>query len=329
MPIFRLEGDDISNAELVIAQETNLELESHLEDWLENSPRQTLAQEDFLWIGRQTSVTDEENTMYSDLLGVDFQGNLVIVELKKGRTPREVVAQLLDYAAWAEQLSESEIREIAENYFRTRGEFEGKTFDEVFRAVFDMPETDEFPPLNRTLRLFIVAEEIPERVTRVCRFLRASHGIDVTCIVVSIFQTELGEIVVSTETIVGDEQFAGPNKSRRKSSSSPRPPSDEPVEQIVWKAVQEFTDGDLNVTFSPIDIERTVENKHPDFLLSRVRRLIRGSCVNFSKRRKYPIGEDRYWWVSRGKYRLYDPEKDKIKENDDVNQAESVAENPT
>jgi hypothetical protein len=33
MPIFRLDGD-----KLIIAQETNLELEKHLEDWLENSP---------------------------------------------------------------------------------------------------------------------------------------------------------------------------------------------------------------------------------------------------------------------------------------------------
>ena len=317
MPIFRLEGDDITNAELIPAKETALELESHLEDWLENSPRQTLAQEDFLWIGRQTSVTDEENTMYSDLLGVDFQGNLVIVELKKGRTPREVVAQLLDYAAWAEQLSESQIREIAENYFRTRGEFEGKAFDEVFRAVFDMPETDEFPPFNRTLRLFIVAEEIPERVSRVCRFLRASHGIDVTCIAVSIFQTKLGEIVVSTETIVGDEQFAVPNKSRKKSSFPPRAPSDEPIEQMVWEAVQEFTDGNPNDEFTLKDIERVISVKYPDFNIRRVRRWIRAGCVDFPSRHNYPEGEDRYQHVSRGKYRLFDPEKDKLEDTTD------------
>lgn len=311
MPIFRLKGDDISNSELVIAQETNLELESHLEDWLENSPRQTLAQEDFLWIGRQTSVSDEGNTMYSDLLGVDFQGNLVIVELKKGRTPREVVAQLLDYAAWADRLSESQIREIAENYFQTRSEFEGKTLDEVFRAVFEMPETEEFPPLNRTLRLFIVAEEIPDRVTRVCQFLRVSHGIDVTCLVVSIFQTESDEILVSTETIVGDEQFAVPNKSQKESSSPPRLPSDEPEEQIVWEAVQEFTKGDLNATFSLKGIERIVSSKYPDFNVNKVRRLIRGCCVKFPTRRNYPRGEDRYMWIGRDEYRLYDPEKDK------------------
>ena len=120
MPIFRLEGDDMSKAELIIAQETNLELEKYLENWLENSPR-ALAQEPFLWIGRQTSATDEDGTIYSDLFGIDSDGNLVIAELKKGRTPRDIIAQLLDYAAWANDLSELQIRDIAEDYFETHG----------------------------------------------------------------------------------------------------------------------------------------------------------------------------------------------------------------
>ena len=317
MPIFRLEkseGDDMSKAELVLAQETNLEFEKHLENWLENSPRQTLVREDFLWIGRQTSITNEDSTIYSDLLGVDSEGNFVIAELKKGRTPRDVVAQLLDYAAWANDLSEPEIRETAETYFKTRDEFKGKTFDEAFREVFDLPETDDIPRLNGRLRLFIAAEEIPARVAHVCRFLRTSHGMDINCVVVSIFQTELDEVVVSTETIVGDEDFAVPKmQQRERPSSPPRPQSDHPVEQVTWEAVQEFTKGDPNVTFTLIDIEQVVSEKYPDLAeSSKVRFRIRGSCVNFGKRHTYPIGEDRYWLVKRGVYRLYDPEKDKI-----------------
>ncbi|MDE0681905.1 MAG: hypothetical protein OXI63_03215, partial [Candidatus Poribacteria bacterium] len=209
MPIFRLENiedDDMSKGELIIAQETYLELERHLENWLENSPL-ALAQESILWIGRQTSAKDEDGTIYSDLLGIDSNGNLVIAELKKGRTPRDIIAQLLDYAAWADGLSEPQIREIAENYFETRGVFQGKTFDDAFKEVFEIPETDELPPLNRGLRLFIVAEEIPSRVARVCRFLRTSHGMDISCIDVSTFETESGEVLVSTETVVGDEGF--------------------------------------------------------------------------------------------------------------------------
>ena len=316
MPLFKLEkseGDDISKAELVIAQETNLELEKHLENWIENSPR-VLAEDPILWIGRQTSATDEEGTIFSDLLGVDFEGNLVIAELKKGRAPRDIVAQLLDYAAWADGLSESGIREMAEIYFETRGLFQGKTFDDAFREAFDMPDTDELPPLNCALRLFIVAEEIPARSAHVCRFLRTSHAMDINCVVVTIFQTELDKVVVSTETIVGDEEFAAPKTRRRGHlSSPPRPESDYPVDQLTWEAVQKFTKGDPNVTFTLIDIEQVVSEKYPDLAESdRVRFRIRGSCVNFGKRHTYPMGEDRYWLVKRGVYRLYDPEKDKV-----------------
>ena len=267
----------------------------------------------------ETSATDDGGTIYPDLLGVDSQGNLVIVELKKGRTPRDIVAQLLDYAAWANNLSDPQIREIAETYFKTQEEFKEKTFDEAFREIFDMPEADEIPPLNQAMRLFIAAEEIPTRVAHVCRFLRSSHGIDISCVAFSIFQTKSGEVVVSTETIVGDDDVAVSKVQQQRSSSPPRLPSDEPVEQIAWEAVQEFTDGDPNATFTLIEIERVVLEKHPDLNDHRVRYRIRGGCVNFPKRHTYPKGEDRYWWVERGKYRLYNPESDKIEGNGEVN----------
>ena len=318
MPLFRLEksdGDDMSKGKLVIAPKTKLELEKHLENWLENSPEQTLAQEDFLWIGRQTSATDEDGTIFSDLLGVDSEGNLVIVELKRGRAPRDVVAQLLDYAAWADNLSEPQIRDRAEGYFKTRDEFQGTTFDEAFREMFDMSEADEMPLLKQTMRLFIAAEEIPARIAHVCRFLRTSHGIDISWVVFSIFQTESGEVVVSTETIVGDEDVAVPKAQQQRPSSPPRPPSDKPIEQIVWEAVQEFTDGDPNAIFAPQDILRVVLEKHPDLKNKRVKSWVRAGCVNYRKRHIYPKAEDRYWQVKqlgRGKYRLYDPEKDKV-----------------
>ena len=35
-----------------------------------------------------------------DLLGLDTFGNTVIIELKRGKTPRETVAQLLEYASF-------------------------------------------------------------------------------------------------------------------------------------------------------------------------------------------------------------------------------------
>lgn len=311
MPIFRLEGDNISKAELVIAQETNLELEKHLENWLENSPHALVENESILWIGRQTSATDEEGTIYSDLFGVDFQGNLVIAELKKGRTPRDIIAQILDYAAWAVGLSESKIREIAETYFETRGVFEGKTFDDAFKEMFEIPETDELPPLNRALRLFIVAEDIPSRIARVCRFLRTSHDMDISCIDVSTFETESGEILVSTEKTVGDEGFAA-SKAQQQSTSPPtRWLGDNPLDQEIFKTVEKLMQGDKEF-FTLKEVRGLISDKYSDFIPSRVDYQVYSDCVNFPTRSDYAEGSDRYWRISRGKFRLYDSEKDKI-----------------
>ena len=72
MAIFKLQtnGDDISKAELVEASKTNIDLELHLESWLEKSPW-AIAQEPLIWIGRQTSACCEDTTIFPDLLGID------------------------------------------------------------------------------------------------------------------------------------------------------------------------------------------------------------------------------------------------------------------
>ena len=317
MPIFRLEGDDLSKAELIIAPKTNLELEKHLENWLENSPR-ALAQELFLWIGRQTSAKDEEGTIFPDLLGVDSEGNLIIVEFKRGRTPRDVVAQLLEYAAWADELSESQIREIAETHFETRGVFEGKTFDDAFREVFDMPETDEIPPLNRNLRLFIVAEEIPSRMARVCRFLRTSHGMDISCIDVSTFQTESGETIVSMEMKVGNEDGVVPQSQVSLASQNSRWSEDKSTKEVFREVVQELTKGDYKVEFTQENVRALILAKYPNFNKNTLRRLINEDRVNDPGPNHHTIvnRDGKYWRISRGIYRLYDPKKDKVTTDD-------------
>lgn len=226
MPIFKLkkEKNSIENAVLIPAKKTSLELERHLESWLENSPW-AVAQEPLLIIGRQTSAFQEEyGTIFPDLLGLDKEGNLVIIELKKGRTPREVIAQLLEYAAWANDLSDEKIHEIATSYFKIINS--EKEIEELFLETFEM---DEIPSLNQRLRLFVAAEEISPPVAKVCRFLRQVHGVDVNCIQFSIFQTESGEVLVSSEAFVGLEDVVAP----KKTVISQRWAGEKPVKQVV------------------------------------------------------------------------------------------------
>ena len=83
---------------------SEISLEQRLEDWLESDI--SMLDPDLLVIGRQVR-TDFGGEI--DLLCLDSAGTLVVVEIKKGRTPREVTAQALDYASWARGLSSERI----------------------------------------------------------------------------------------------------------------------------------------------------------------------------------------------------------------------------
>ena len=314
MPIFRLDGD-----RLIIAEETDVELEQHLEIWLENSPWAVIQGEHVLWIDRQPSAQDEEGTIFPDLLGVDAEGNLVIIEFKRGKTPRSVVAQLLEYAAWANELSPEQIHEIADAYFEKRDEFRGKTFPDAFREVFDVPETDELPPFKRKLRLFVIGEEIHQRVASVCRFLRTLYKMDVSCIAVSKFQTEHGEEIVSTEIKVGDEEIVTPKTRQQRTSQTSRWSGDKGVREVVLEAVQEFTSRDVNVEFTLKEIKAFILEKYPDFNKNTIGAQIIAGCPNHGSYHNHSGNYKYYWKIGTGKYRLYNLERDKVAGDGETN----------
>ncbi len=307
MPIFKLrkKGRDLSNAELIEASKTKLDLEKYLESWLEQSPW-AIAQEPILIIGRQSTASLEDRNIFPDLLGLDKDGNIVIVELKKGRTPRGVVAQLLEYASWANDLSDDEIHDIASQYFLSNTEYKDKSLRELFLDIF---ETDEIPSFNSRLRMFIASEQISPSTSRICRFLRMEHGVDVNCIEFSIYQTESGEILVSSQVVVGQEEVTRPRKP-----ISDRWSGDKPVKLVVWEAVQELTKGDKEQLFSPKEVTKVVLSKYPNFNKSSVGCQIMSDCVNHTSRHHYPGGDEHYWWVEKGKYRLFNPGHDNVEE---------------
>ena len=75
----------------------NLLNEKELEDLL--CEHIEILNNDWLVIGRQ--VRTSANKLI-DILCMDRDGDIVIVELKKGMTPREVTAQAIDYASCVE-----------------------------------------------------------------------------------------------------------------------------------------------------------------------------------------------------------------------------------
>jgi RecB family endonuclease NucS len=87
--------------------EARLPSERALEDMIVAAPR--ILSDEWMLIGRQ------ERTGASgiiDLLAIAPDAALILIELKRDRTPREVVAQAIDYACWIENLETDEIAAI-------------------------------------------------------------------------------------------------------------------------------------------------------------------------------------------------------------------------
>jgi hypothetical protein len=104
---------------------------------------------DWMLIGRQEQTGLGGRI---DLLAIEPDGSLVLIELKRERTPRDIIAQALDYASWVERL---EPEEIAQIYQRFSG---GGDLAEVFRQRFGVELTED--DLNQSHQIVIVAAEL-------------------------------------------------------------------------------------------------------------------------------------------------------------------------
>ena len=139
--------------------------EERLEDILEQRI-EILGLGNLFQIGRQV-ISDFGKRI--DLLAIDSQGDLFVIELKKDRTPREVVAQTLEYGFWAQGLSFEAVRELYAKHH------EGEDFDSAFTSHFeaDIPEA-----INTSHQLFVVATGMDLSTEQIVDYVRG-YGVPI------------------------------------------------------------------------------------------------------------------------------------------------------
>jgi hypothetical protein len=140
---------------------SELQEEERLEEWLEKDI--SMISDNLLVIGRQVYTAYGKKI---DLLCIDDKGDIVIVELKRQKTPRDITAQIIDYASWVKDLSHEDIIDIANDYLKEK---KGCTLDTAFTEAFDtwdLPET-----LNEQHRMLIVASKIDSSTERIVNYL--------------------------------------------------------------------------------------------------------------------------------------------------------------
>lgn len=159
---------------------SKLSSEQLLEKMILNDP--TILSDQWMIIGHQENTLDKGRI---DLLAIAPDASLILIELKRDRTPREVVAQALDYASWVDDLTADRLSQIYEKFSG------GGNLGDAFKQRFNTELEEE--SLNQSHQIIIVAAELDPSTERIVDYL-SKYGISINVMFFKVFQH-------------GDEQF--------------------------------------------------------------------------------------------------------------------------
>jgi len=140
-------------------ERSSLPSEKLLEEMLISNLR--ILSPDWMLLGNQVST----GTGFIDILAVSRDGTLVVVELKRERATRDVVAQTLDYVSWVATLPSESVSELFQQH---RGTDLGAAFTNHFGTSLDVEQ------LNGRQMGVIVASTPDQTTERIVKYLANS-----------------------------------------------------------------------------------------------------------------------------------------------------------
>lgn len=189
--IWQIGSDSVERVSL-----SGIDLEHRLQGILANNI--SILDQQLLVIGREVQVGTSGRI---DILAVDPDGSLVVIELKRGRTPREVVAQTLDYGSWIDRWGPEEIQQTFVDYQRRYLNANRPQLVEVaLKAKFAYGPDD----LNGSHRLVIVASELDPATKRIVDHLQARYSVPISVETFQSFRDGPREFLVRSHDIEVD-----------------------------------------------------------------------------------------------------------------------------
>ena len=182
-------------------QRTRLRSEQQLEDMIVLDP--SILSSEWMLIGRQ------DQTRFAgriDLLAIAPDGSLVLIELKRDRTPREIIAQALDYASWVQDLDAEELAGIYRRFSK------GDSLDQAFKTHFGQPLEEE--NLNNSHQIVIVAAELDDSTERIVTYLN-ERDIAINVVFFQVFEDAGGQLLSRAWLIDPSETQANATSSAK------------------------------------------------------------------------------------------------------------------
>jgi hypothetical protein len=164
--------------------------------------------DEYLLIGRQL------RTSYGkiiDLVSINDSGKITVIELKRNKTPRDVVAQALDYASWIQDLSYDEIKNIFEDQH-------DKSFEESYENKFGSPPPEK---INQEHDMIIVCSEIDNETERILNYLSDNYNVPINVVFFRFFKEQDSEFISRSWLISPTEVEEKASKSKTHNKSEP------------------------------------------------------------------------------------------------------------
>lgn len=160
--------DNSSRAAEPLKSTNRMETEHLLEEVLVRNPDMLMPR--LTLVGRQTPIDGG----FLDLLGVDEDGRLVVLELKRGELTRDAVAQAIDYCSYLESLTETELATYIANH---SGKNDVDKIDD-FESWYGDRQGKQMISL-RPIKIELVGLGADARAHRMVKFL-AERGLDIS-----------------------------------------------------------------------------------------------------------------------------------------------------
>ena len=174
--LWRVEGD----RPLPVLSST-MDLESRLEDLIV-ADADLLGPDQLLLIDRQVATSHGKSL---DILAIDDEARLHAIELKRGRTPRDVVAQVLDYGWWVRTLTLDDVRDIWTSRRIDASTDAPSDFEAAYAERFGLsldPET-----FNTEHKLTVVAASLDPGTPRIVEYLSEDYDVPINAVLFTHF----------------------------------------------------------------------------------------------------------------------------------------------
>lgn len=207
--IWQIDDDGLRPLATTMAETGRNEPED-LQKWIRTAP--SILGGDVLIIGEQ--VQTRSGPM--DFLGIDSEGNTVVVEVKRDRVSRVALAQAIDYASDVATWDLDRLNEECLRYHK-------QPLDDYLNENLQEIALEELT-LNDSTRILLVGTGVEEALQRMIEWLSGTFGMGINAVLFKYVQTRSGDELLAKTTIIPEEV----EKERSQRQAGKIPMSDEP-----------------------------------------------------------------------------------------------------